>query len=80
MVRALQKEWMKLCTVITEKEVSRAIHQCITKDLLILNNSENRFLDIVENVFRCGYYEPVEHRVVEYEVKFIVITFFIVKQ
>ncbi|XP_043527874.1 mitochondrial-processing peptidase subunit beta-like [Frieseomelitta varia] len=67
MVRSLQKEWMKLCTVITEKEVSRAVHQCITKDLLILNNPENRFLDIVENVFRCGYYEPVEHRVVEYE-------------
>lgn len=67
MVRALQKEWMKLCTTITQKEVSRAVHQCITKDLLILNDPVNRFFDIVENVYRHGCYEPVEHRVVEYE-------------
>lgn len=67
MVRALQKEWMKLCTTITQKEVSRAVHQCITKDLLILNDPVNRFFDIVENVYRHGSYEPVEHRVMEYE-------------
>lgn len=74
MVRALQKEWMKLCTTITQKEVSRAVHQCITKDLLILNDPLNRFFDIVENVYRHGCYEPVEHRVVEYEVEHIVLS------
>ncbi|XP_017753134.1 PREDICTED: mitochondrial-processing peptidase subunit beta-like [Eufriesea mexicana] len=67
MIHMLQKEWMKLCTTITEKEVLRAVNQCITNDLIILNNPTNRFFDIVENVFRSGCYEPIEHRIVEYK-------------
>ncbi|XP_076758926.1 mitochondrial-processing peptidase subunit beta isoform X1 [Xylocopa sonorina] len=67
MVDGLHKEWMKLCTIITEKEVSRAINECITKDLIVKNNSVNRFFDIVENVFRYGCYEPIEQRVTLYE-------------
>ncbi|XP_026672324.1 mitochondrial-processing peptidase subunit beta-like isoform X2 [Ceratina calcarata] len=67
MVAGLRKVWMKLCTTITEKEVSRAVNQCIAIDLMACNNSTNRFFDIVENVFRYGCYESIEQRVTEYE-------------
>lgn len=73
MIRALQKEWMKLCTTITEKEVCRAVNQCVTNNLTILDDPTNRFFDIVENVFRYGCYEPIEQRIAEYEVNFLML-------
>lgn len=70
MMFAIQQQWMRLCTTITEKEVSRAVNQCKTKELMILNDPLSRFLDIVKNLYRYRYYKPVDQRVAQYEVKF----------
>lgn len=67
MMFAIQQQWMRLCTTITQKEVSRAVNQCKTKELLILNDPLNRFLDIVKNLYRYRDYKPVDQRVAEYE-------------
>ncbi|XP_053970320.1 mitochondrial-processing peptidase subunit beta-like [Hylaeus volcanicus] len=67
MLRVVQQEWMRLCTTVTKKEVSRAINQCKTKELVLMNDPENRFFYIVENIFRYGYYVPIQQRLVEYE-------------
>lgn len=69
MVDLLQREWMKLCTTITQKEVLRAVNQCKLKDLTVLNDPTSRFFDIVQHTFRYGYYEPIQDRILEYEVK-----------
>ncbi|XP_078042574.1 mitochondrial-processing peptidase subunit beta [Augochlora pura] len=67
MAGELQKEWMRLCTTITQKEVLRAINQCKTKQLLLLNDPENYFLDMVRQLLRYGCYIPIHERVKEYE-------------
>lgn len=69
MVDALRVAWMKLCTTVTEKEVSRAVNQCLTNDLIMLNDPMHRFFHIAECVFRCGHYEPLVGRISQYEVK-----------
>ncbi|XP_076170849.1 mitochondrial-processing peptidase subunit beta isoform X2 [Ptiloglossa arizonensis] len=68
MVHVLQKEWMRLCTTITQKEVLRAINQCKMKELMLLNDPQSRFFDIVKNIFRYGYYIPIQQRVIEYQI------------
>lgn len=67
MLYFVQREWKKLCTCITEKEVARAANQCKMKELMIQNNPTNRFFNIVRHIFRYGYYVPIEDRVSEYE-------------
>ncbi|CAK9829133.1 Cytochrome b-c1 complex subunit 1, mitochondrial [Anthophora retusa] len=67
MINLLQSEWLKLCTSITEKEVSRAINQCITKELQVSNDPINHFLNIVESIYRYDCYEPLEERIIQYE-------------
>nr|XP_034188352.1 mitochondrial-processing peptidase subunit beta-like [Osmia lignaria] len=67
MVDLLQREWMKLCTTITQKEVLRAVNQCKLKDLIVLSDPTSRFFDIVQYIFRYGYYEPIQNRILEYE-------------
>ncbi|XP_076622868.1 mitochondrial-processing peptidase subunit beta [Colletes latitarsis] len=67
MIHVVQQEWMRLCTTITQKEVSRAINQCKRKELMLLGNPQSCFFDIVKNVFRYGYYVPIQQRIIEYE-------------
>ncbi|XP_003703132.3 mitochondrial-processing peptidase subunit beta [Megachile rotundata] len=67
MIDMIQREWMKLCICITEKEVARAVNQCKMKELMIQNNPTNRFFDIVKHIFRYGCYDPIPNRVAEYE-------------
>ncbi|XP_076650155.1 cytochrome b-c1 complex subunit 1, mitochondrial [Halictus rubicundus] len=67
MTSFLQKEWMRLCTTITEKEVSRAVNQCKRKELLLLNDPVNHLIDIIRNYLRYGYYIPIHERIIEYE-------------
>nr|XP_033331862.1 mitochondrial-processing peptidase subunit beta-like [Megalopta genalis] len=67
MASMLQKEWMRLCTTITQKEVLRAVNQYKTKELLLLDDPENHFLDIVRHLLRYGCYIPIHERIIEYE-------------
>ncbi|XP_076246228.1 mitochondrial-processing peptidase subunit beta [Calliopsis andreniformis] len=67
MIKLLYRDWVRLCTTITQKEVSRAVNQCITKELMILNDPLCRFLDIAKNLFRYGRYCPIQQRILAYE-------------
>ncbi|XP_015436402.1 PREDICTED: cytochrome b-c1 complex subunit 1, mitochondrial-like [Dufourea novaeangliae] len=67
MTKVLQAEWMRLCTTINQKEVSRAVNQCKMKELMLLNDPVSRFFDIVRHFFRYGYYIPIQQRITEYE-------------
>ncbi|XP_031826080.2 mitochondrial-processing peptidase subunit beta [Nomia melanderi] len=67
MTKVLQKEWMRLCTTVTQKEVLRAVNQCKTKELLLLNDPVIHFLDIVKTLLRHGHYIPIHERIIEYE-------------
>ncbi|XP_012270540.1 cytochrome b-c1 complex subunit 1, mitochondrial [Orussus abietinus] len=67
MMYMLQREWLRLSTTITNKEVIRAVNQCRTYELTRVNDPVNRFFDIAMCLFRCGRYEPLQQRIQKYE-------------
>ncbi|KAG7202364.1 hypothetical protein KM043_018690 [Ampulex compressa] len=67
MIYMLQKEWRRLYTTITDKEVTRAVNQCITQELTTLSNSEAHFLALIDVLFKRGYHEPMNERLARYE-------------
>lgn len=68
MVSLLLSEWRRLCTIITNAEVERAINQCIFHELAKLNDPVEHFLDIVNCFYLCNYYNPMEERLTSYQV------------
>lgn len=69
MVSMVQRNWMRLCTIVTQKEILRARNQCIMKELMILNDPIRHFFNIAKYIFRYGQYCPIQQRVLGYEVK-----------
>ena len=68
MIETTQREWMRLCTSITEKEVERAVNECKTKELVKLSDPVQKFIYIASCLFYRGAYEPCDHRITKYEV------------
>lgn len=64
----LLNEWQRLYTTITNMEVSRAVNNCKVHELRKLNDPVARFFDIVNCLYLRNCYEPMEQRLLTYEV------------
>ncbi|XP_011315156.1 mitochondrial-processing peptidase subunit beta-like [Fopius arisanus] len=67
MVFMVQKEWMRLCTSITSKEVARAVNQCKMRELMSVKTPEDRFLDIAMCIYYRGTYQTFNERLARYD-------------
>jgi len=70
MVSMLSSQWRRLCTLITNTEVERAVNQCIFQELTKLNDPVERFFDIVNSFYLCNHYNPMEERLACYQVNY----------
>lgn len=68
MVCMLLSEWRRLCTIITNAEVERAVNQCIFHELTKLNDPVDRFFDIVNCLYLYNRYSSMEERFARYQV------------
>ncbi|XP_063986797.1 mitochondrial-processing peptidase subunit beta-like [Diachasmimorpha longicaudata] len=67
MVFMIQKEWMRLCTSITSKEVARAVNQCKMRELMSVQTPEDRFLDIAMCIYHRGSYQTFNERLSRFD-------------